>query len=235
MTRVREMAKAENHAERHQVAYVIFDVDGTLVNNLDLIVKSFNFAVGDIVGRKLSRKEVYSRFGPTLEDMIEEAVPNKEAKDAIQRYHSFYKKYFHRYARIYPKIKELVSGLGNASIRVGVCTGSDARMTKTTLEKSGLRDKFSIVVTADEVHRPKPDPEGLIRATTLMGADPDQTIYVGDAVRDIEAARRAGIRSAAALWGFTKGNDLTAHHPDFAFNSPREALGYFTYAREANV
>ncbi len=127
------MTKTENHIERPQVAYVIFDVDGTLVNNLDLIVKSFNFAVENIVNRKFSRKEVYSRFGPTLEDMIEEIVPNTEAKDAIQRYHSFYKKYFHRYARIYPRIKELVAGLGNAHISVGVCTGSDARMTKTTL------------------------------------------------------------------------------------------------------
>ena len=101
-------------------------------------------------------------------------------------------------------------------------------MTKTTLEESGLRDKFSVVVTADEVRRPKPDPEGLIRATTLMGANRDQTIYVGDAVRDIEAAKRAGIRSAAALWGFAKGNDLKAHHPDFAFKNPREALDYLS-------
>jgi len=226
------MTKSEKHIERHQVAYVIFDVDGTLVNNLDLIVKSFNFAVGGIVDRKFSRKEVYSRFGPTLEDMIEAIVPNTEAKEAIQRYHSFYKKYFHRYARIYPRIKELLAGLGNAHISVSVCTGSDARMTKTTLAKSDLREKFSVVITADDVNRPKPDPEGLIRATTLMGANPHQTIYVGDAVRDIEAARRAGIRSAAALWGFTKSDNLKTHHPDFAFNNPREALDYLVYARE---
>jgi HAD superfamily hydrolase (TIGR01509 family) len=226
------MAKIDNHAELHQVAYVIFDVDGTLVNNLGLIVKSFNFAVGDTANRKFSRKEVYSRFGPTLEDMIKETVSNKEAKDAIQRYHSFYKKCFHRYARIYPRIKELVSGLENTCIGVSICTGSDARMTKTTLEESGLRDKFAVVVTADDVNKPKPDPEGLIRATTLMGAKPDQTIYVGDAVRDIEAARRAGIRSAAALWGFTKSDDLKAHHPDFAFNNPRKVLDYLVYARE---
>src|SRR5208337_4049515 len=226
------MTKSEKHIERHQVAYVIFDVDGTLVNNLDLIVKSFNFAVGDIVGRKFSRKEVYSRFGPTLEDMIEEIVPTTEAKDAIQRYHSFYKKYFHRYARIYPSIEELVAGLVNARISVSVCTGADATMTSTTLAKSDLREKFSVVITADDVNRPKPDPEGLIRATTLMGAKPDQTIYVGDAVRDIEAARRAGVRSAAALWGFTKSDDLKAHHPDLAFNHPREALDYLAHGRE---
>ncbi len=82
------------------------------------------------------------------------------------------------------------------------------------------------MVTADDDNRPKPDQEGLIRVTTLMGAKPDQTIYVGDAVRDIEAAKRAGIRSAAALWGFTKGDDLKARHPDFAFINPRVALVY---------
>jgi HAD superfamily hydrolase (TIGR01549 family) len=212
-----------------RIGHVIFDVDGTLVDNLDLIVKSFNIAVRDIMGRTFSRNEVHSSFGPTLEEMIERTVPHEKAKDAIQRYHSFYKKNFHRYARIYPGINELVSGLREASIRVSVYTGSDARMTKTTLEESDLRDRFTVVVTADDVRRQKPDPEGLIKAIASMGADAGQSIYLGDAVRDIEASRRAGIRSAAALWGFTNRRDLKANRPDFAFTNPREALDYLAY------
>jgi pyrophosphatase PpaX len=210
-------------SKRH-VAYAIFDLDGTLVNNLDLIVKSYNFALSEIEDRTFSRKEVFSLFGPTLEEMIEAAVPKREAKAATQRYHDYYRKHFRRYAKLYPGIRELISGLRNANIRVSIYTGSDARMTKATLEESGLRDDFQLVITADDVQRQKPDPEGLIRSTTLMSADPGQTIYLGDAVRDIEASRRAGITSAAALWGFTNQSELKAHHPDFAFETASEAL-----------
>jgi HAD superfamily hydrolase (TIGR01549 family) len=214
-----------------QIAHVIFDVDGTLVNNLNLIVKSFNFAVQGIMGRTFSQKEVHSRFGPTLEEMIVEVVPREKAIEAVQNYHSFYKKHFHQYAQVYSGIKELVSGLREANIRLSAYTGSDARMTKTTLEETGLSDEFSVVVTADDIHRQKPDPEGLIIAMKLTTEDPARTIYLGDAARDIEASKRAGIRSATALWGFNNPRDLKDHKPDFAFNNPHEALECLTNPR----
>jgi len=211
-----------------RIEYVIFDVDGTLVDNMELIVRSFNYAVGEVVGRSFSREEVYSRFGPTLEQMIHQTVPDKNAKQAVQRYHSHYRKYFHQYARVYVGIPELISGLENADIDVSVCTASDARMTKTTLDETGLRDQFSVIVTADDVIELKPNPEGLIRAIRLMLADVDRTVYLGDTIRDIEASTRAGIKSAAALWGFGDDYELRRHKPDFAFTDPSDALSQLT-------
>jgi pyrophosphatase PpaX len=222
------MPKTRNYSSQREVLHVIFDVDGTLVDNLDLIVKSFNFSVANIVGREYSREEVYSRFGPTLEQMVEDVVPADRAKDAVRRYHAYYGGHFHQYAHAYGGVTELVSGLRGSGINVSVCTASDARMTKTSLEESGLQEMFSVVVTADDVTELKPSPEGLIRAIRLMSANPDATVYLGDAVRDIEASRRAGIMSAAALWGFGNGNELKAHRPDFVFRNPADALEQFT-------
>jgi HAD superfamily hydrolase (TIGR01509 family) len=222
------MPKTRNSISRRPIESVIFDVDGTLVSNMNLIVNSFNYAVDSFVGRRYSLIEVYSMFGPTLEQMIEEVVPPENAKDAVQRYQTHYRRYFRQYARPYSGIRTLISGLRKAGINVGIFTGSDATMTRTTLEKTGLRNMFSVVVTADDVAEPKPDPEGLVRAIAMMTTAVNRTVYFGDEVHDIEASKRAGALSAAALWGFGDAKQLKSQQPDFAFDDPRGALRQLT-------
>ena len=97
-------------------------------------------------------------------------------------------------------------------------------MTNTTLELTGLRQRFPVVVTADDVRRGKPDPEGLIRVLDLMHATRDGALYLGDALRDIQAAKRASIWSAAALWGFGEPTALKNSGPDFAFEKPLDVI-----------
>jgi HAD superfamily hydrolase (TIGR01509 family) len=199
-------------------------MDGTLVDNLELIVRSFNHAVAELVGREFSRQEVFSRFGPTLEEIVEDTVPVDCCRSAVARYHAHYRKFFHKYAHVYPGITELITGLKQVDIAVSVCTGSDQRMTQTTLEESGLQRMFSAVVTADDVREQKPDPGGLILTMRLVNAPAARTICLGDAPRDIEASKRAGIISAAVLWGFGKEETLRAQEPDYVFGSPFDAL-----------
>ena len=91
-------------------------MDGTLVDNLELIVRSFNYAVGGFVGREFSRQEVFSRFGPTLEKMVEDTVPAEHSGSAVARYHEHYHNFFHKYARVYPGITELITGLKQVDI-----------------------------------------------------------------------------------------------------------------------
>jgi len=210
------------------VSHVIFDMDGTLVDNLELIIRSFNYAVAKFVGREFSKEEVLCRFGPTLEMMVAETVPKEDGRTAIARYHKYYGAFFHEYGRVYPGITELITALRQVSIVTSVCTGSDRRMTQTTLELSGLQNMFSAIVTADDVREEKPDPEGLILTMQLVNAPAAQTIYLGDAARDIEASKRAGIASAAVLWGVGKEAALRAQEPDYVFDSPLDALRQLT-------
>ena len=202
----------------------IFDLDGTLVENMELIVRSVNFAVKDSVGKEFSRDELYPRFGATMEQIVSGLVPATEKDRGVQRYHGFYREHFHELAYVYEGIPALVSRLRDEGIRMAICTGSDARMTNTTLELTGLEQQFPVVVTADDVKEEKPDPEGLIRALKLIHSSRKGALYLGDAVRDIEAAKRASIWSAAALWGFGDSTALRNSGPDFSFEKPLDAL-----------
>ena len=207
-----------------EIKHVIFDVDGTLVENMELIVRSVNFAVGGILGKKFSRDELYARFGPTLEQIIAELVPAEEEDRAVQTYHAYYREHFRELASVYPGILDLITHLEKEDIGMALYTGSDGRMTKTTLELSGLQKLFPVVVTADDVKEQKPDPEGLIRVLDLMGASHEGALYLGDAVRDIVAAKRASMLSAAALWGFGDPAALRSSSPDYVFEKPFDAL-----------
>ncbi len=213
---------------RKRFSHAILDVDGTLVDNLDLIVESLNFAVAEYVGKKFTNAEAYSIFGPTLEQIITTMVSSTKVDEAIERYHAHYESHFRALARVYPGVLELLNVIRQAGVQVSVYTGSSRRMTQVTLERSGLNDAISIVVTADDVNLPKPDPEGILLAMRLTHADPVHTICLGDSVRDIEASKRAGIVSAAALWGFGDGKKLRAAAPNYVFRDPSEVIQLLT-------
>jgi len=211
-----------------EIRHVIFDMDGTLVENMELIVRSVNFAVKDLVGKEFSRQELYSRFGRTLEQIVADLVPARDRKSAVHSYHAYYREHFKELASVYGGIPALISQLQNAKIGMAIYTGSDGRMTKTTLELSGLQEFFHVVVTADDVSEAKPDPEGLIRTLDLIRGIREHSIYLGDSVRDIQAAKRASMGSAAALWGFGKPAVLRRCGPDFAFENPLDAIHQLT-------
>jgi len=202
----------------------IFDLDGTLVENMELIVRSVNFAIKDFVAKEFSRDELYPRFGATLEQIVSGLVPAPGRDKAVRRYHAYYREHFRELAHVYEGIPTLISRLRDEGVRTAIYTGSDARMTNTTLELTDLQEQFPVVVTADDVKEGKPDPEGLTRALDLMHASRDGALYLGDAVRDIKAAKRASILSAAALWGFGDPAALKNSGPDFAFERPQDAL-----------
>jgi len=105
-------------------------------------------------------------------------------------------------------------------VGLAVFTGQTRIATQITLHRTGLADFFTEIVTADDVTMPKPSPEGLKLAMEGIGADPDGTVYVGDDPDDIYASRGAGVKTAAALWGSVKRNELVALQPDFTFNKP---------------
>lgn len=206
------------------IDYVIFDTDGTLVNDLELIVFSYNYAVSEVLGKKFETEEVSALFGPTMEKIMAKIVPSKDLGGAVVRYHEYYKMHFHEHARIYPKIHTLLSELQRTGKKMAVFTGAGEQIAKMTLELSGLSSFFLTMVTGDDVIQPKPDPEGLHQVMGVSRALADRTIYIGDSSADIEASRKAGIRSGAALWGSREPNELRAMKPDFIFADPSDAL-----------
>jgi len=204
-------------------SYVIFDMDGTLVDTFNLITDAYNFAARDFLNERLSMKEVLSLPGRTLDEVLAANVPPANTDDAVERYHWFFEKNFHSRTKVFPGIRKLLVTMKRKGIKLAVFTGASRRTAQTTLRKSELADFFLRLVSADDVNQPKPNPEGLQIAMDAIGADPNKTVYVGDHPDDIIASRNARIRTAAALCGSKRSRELQALRPDFIFKVPSDA------------
>lgn len=107
----------------------------------------------------------------------------------------------------FPGVAELLDGLDARGLAWGVVTNKPARYTEPLLKQLGLAARAACIVSGDTCTRNKPHPEPIFHACRAAGAAPDSCLYVGDAERDIQAARAAGMPALIALYGYLAEDD----------------------------
>jgi pyrophosphatase PpaX len=120
---------------------------------------------------------------------------------------------------------DAVRTIRTAGIRTGLVTSKNRNGALRGLGLAGLLDMMDVLVCADEVTNPKPHPEPVEKAVSLLGGDVRETIYVGDSIHDMQSGRAAGVRTAAALWGPFGRSHLDGASPDFWLDSPADLPG----------
>ncbi len=104
--------------------------------------------------------------------------------------------------QLFPGTHELLGAL-QARYTLGLVTSGSSERVKRDLARSGLDGRFRVVVTGGDVCRPKPDPEGLLKALGLLGVAPCQAVFVGDAAADALMAQAAGVAFIGMLTQFS--------------------------------
>ncbi len=167
----------------------------------------------------MSPEEVVALFGPPETEIIAAKVGPMVYEKALAEYYALYGD---KTAALgaYPGIKELLRDLAAAGCRLGVVTGKGRPTTDQTLRRTGTADFFQVVVSGHDVARPKPDPEGIRRALTLLGAGAEETVYVGDMGSDALAAKGAGVAFAGAAWDRRRWENLAVAGAGLVFTSP---------------
>jgi pyrophosphatase PpaX len=122
----------------------------------------------------------------------------------------------------FPGMEAAVRHLHENGARLGIVTSKNRSGTERGLERVGFQGLFNVLVTADDVERPKPDPEPVLRALELLGSGADETIFVGDSPHDLAAGRRAGVSTAAVRWTPFPHHELEAHRPDWWIERPAQ-------------
>lgn len=103
---------------------------------------------------------------------------------------------------LFDGIPELLAELEARAIPWGVVTNKSRRFTLAVLEALGLRKRAACLISGDSSPKPKPAPYPLLLACALAGADPAETLYIGDDLRDVHAGHAAGTRTVAVTWGY---------------------------------
>ena len=179
---------------------VLFDLDGTLVDTWDLYVESYLRTLEPHCGRRLMLSELIA-LRPTSElRFFDRALPGHDPAELCAQFLDHYRLlHATHFGGLYPGVAEMLEQLRARGFRLGLVTGKGRAAWEVTASHVKLGD-FAVIVTDEQVKAPKPDPEGLITALDRLGARAEEVTYVGDSRVDAEAAQRARIRFAAALW-----------------------------------
>jgi phosphoglycolate phosphatase len=130
-------------------------------------------------------------------------------------------------SRLFPGMEEVLDACESRALKWGVVTNKPETLAQPLLAALGLERRAACVVAGDGVRRNKPHPDPLLEASRLIGLAPKSCLYVGDAECDIEAGRRAGMRTLVALFGYI-GRSERPHEwqADGMVRHPRDILGW---------
>lgn len=208
------------------ISTVLFDLDGTLIDSIRLIIDSYHhtLAVHGLPPR--SDEEWLAGIGTPLWVQFRHWADDPERLEAmVATYREYNLAHHDRMVQPYPGVVDAVRDLQARGLRLGVVTSKNVSGARRGLRLIGLEEAMEVIVGADDVQNPKPHPEPVHLAMERLGVDPGRTVYVGDSLHDMHAGRGAGVRTAAVLWGPFGRDHLEPSAPDYWLEQPAELVG----------
>ena len=202
-----------------EIAAVVFDLDGTLVDTHNDILHSVMVALEDQGITKYTPQDLHKFLGYPLAELYSEIVPDGDAK-GLQRFVHIYRANYCDHctdtSKLYPGAIETLDALKNKLL--AVATAKPTWSAVQILDGLGQAHRFAHIV-GSEHHPPKPDPALLLHVASLLGLDAENCAMVGDTNRDILAAKAAGMKSIAVTWGAWNKEQLATCEPDAMVDS----------------
>jgi pyrophosphatase PpaX len=204
---------------------VLFDLDGTLIDSLRLILDSYHHTLAQHGFPARTDSEWLKGVGTPLRVQLAEWQDDPGTLEAmIATYREYNLEHHDRMVTVYPGVLDAVREIKARGLQTGLVTSKNRHGALRGLSLVGLEALMDMLVCADEVTNPKPHPEPVLKAVSLLGADPATTVYVGDSVHDMDSGRAAGVLTAAALWGPFSRDQLESTKPDYWLEMPADLV-----------
>ena len=190
-----------------QARAVIFDLDGTLIDSIELIVRSYEHAVLEHGLPSPGRSEWLRWLGTPLKHQFSLLVGECEDQEArvealIRTYRAWNLAHHDELVKPYRGVTEAVARLAADGRTLGIVTSKMRASAQRGMLHVGLEPQwFQAVVGLEDTARHKPDPAPLLLALDQLGVAPEQAIYVGDSPHDAACAQAAGATAMAVRWG----------------------------------
>jgi len=185
---------------------VCFDFDYTLADATDSIVAGFQHALPSMGHPKPEREPIRRTIGYLLEDGYT-LLTGDNTPEGRARFRELYLEVALpiqlRGIPLFPGAHELLRGLKEKGVKAGIVSSRRLPAIQSTMKQEGLMDCLEFIIGGEHVHKPKPDPQGLLEAMARLNVRPEEFLYCGDTVLDAGAARNAGCPFCAVLNGTT--------------------------------
>ncbi|GIV04830.1 MAG: pyrophosphatase PpaX [Fimbriimonadales bacterium] len=208
---------------------ILFDIDGTLIDTVDLIVKALDYTYRKHLGVALPREEIRRLIGLPLKvqmHYLDDRVAGNAPHDLMEADEVAYYKAHRDQERVIPEAVQAVQTAYRKGYAVALVTSKNREELQITLPKLTVDAYVDTVVTADDTERHKPAPDPVLKALERLQVAPEQAIYIGDTVFDLSCGRAAGVLVGAVAWGAHLPEDLRAAQPDYYFETPTDLLNW---------
>jgi HAD superfamily hydrolase (TIGR01509 family) len=208
----------------------LFDLDGTLVDSVYQHVLAWREALEE-VGLSLAVWRIHRRIGMSgglLVQALAREIGHRVTPQQARRLQTRHAAAFARYRaaiRPLPGARELLRHLSDAGVRYAIATSGRLESARPALEALGVRPEIP-VITRDEVHRAKPDPDLFLAAAQRLDVPIVEAIVVGDSVWDLLAARRAGSLGVGLLSGGYGQEELERAGAYRVYQDPADLLAH---------
>lgn len=190
---------------------VLFDLDGTLADTAPDLAYALNTLLSEHNRPALPYEQIRPTASHGAAALIELGFGiSRDSQDFSplrERFLEIYRAHLTRETRLFPGMGDTLSSLAARGIRWGIVTNKPAFLTDPLIEQLGLTEEAVCVVSGDTTRNRKPHPEPMLHASRLAGTAPGECLYIGDAERDIEAGRLAGMKTLVALFGYIGSGD----------------------------
>lgn len=213
---------------------VLFDLDGTLVDTAHDLGLALNLQLARYAKPALAHDEIWPIASHGSQGLLALGfgiTPADRSFEAMRiEYLDLYESVFTNKPMLLPGIVELLEKLDMQGVKWGIVTNKPRRFSLDLIKAVKIGDKnlyqrSACLVCGDDASQPKPAPETLLMACAEINSKPGECIYVGDAERDVQAGKAAGMKTVVALFGYIAETDQPAEWgADAMITTPNELL-----------
>lgn len=203
--------------------HLVFDIDGTILNTERIHFISLERALRNLLGQDAKLPDLRFSFGiPGLRTMEILGLPDPEAA-----HREWVRTYIECSAEmgieLFEGMREILEKLSKTKASLGIITSKDREEYEGDFRHQGLEGYFACAVTASDTGRGKPYPDPMLEYLKRTGAKPEEVLFFGDTVYDMECAKAAGVDRALVLWGSLMPEGIEA---DYRLKEMEEILAF---------
>jgi pyrophosphatase PpaX len=203
--------------------YVLFDLDGTLIDTNRLIIDSFQYTYKKSLGLEVSEQEILKYFGEPLLVTLKRYSEEK-ADELFKTYIDYNETRHNDTVTIFEGVQELLEELKKQGYTLALVTSKRRKVAQRGLDLFDISKHFDVFVALEDTELHKPNPAPAIKALELLNANPQDAIMVGDSVFDIHCAHGAGVKAVLVKWSAAQGFQGDVASADYVVHDTEELL-----------
>ncbi|MGI8496623.1 MAG: HAD-IA family hydrolase [Gemmatimonadaceae bacterium] len=202
---------------------LLFDLDGTLVDSIELILSSFRHACRTHLDRLPPDEEWIAGIGTPLLTQLRGIAPSDAVAEAMARsYRAYQREHHDTLMREYPGVRETLALLRGRGHPTALVTSKVSELALKALVFTGLENTMDVIIGCDHCSQHKPHPEPVLLALRQLGRGANGAVFVGDSPHDVASGKAAGVLTVGALWGPFSRSELEQASPDRLLSDIRE-------------